>query len=164
MITPYLLYEDVAVRFLSKAFGFKKSESAMSGKNGKLTHAAMKLGDDLIMMGYPGTEIQKPKETRRATQILYVNVKDADEHLARAEKAGATILEDPTIRSTDTACNGGRAQPLTSRIERFVALFWGSCGFNKPICRRNWRNIRIAQVTGPGVSFRCNLRYRDFAI
>ena len=123
MITPYLLYEDVAVRFLSKAFGFQKSGSAMSGKNGKLTHAAMKLGDDLIMMGYPGTEIQKPKETRRATQILYVNVKDADEHLARAEKAGATILEGPEDTFYGYSLQWGRAQPLTSRIERFVALF-----------------------------------------
>jgi PhnB protein len=62
MITPYLLYEDVAVRFLSKAFGFQKSGSAMSGKNGKLTHAAMKLGDDLIMTGYPGPRYKNPKK------------------------------------------------------------------------------------------------------
>jgi hypothetical protein len=34
----------------------------MSGKNGKLTHAAMKLGDDLIMMGYPGPRYKNPKK------------------------------------------------------------------------------------------------------
>ncbi len=64
MITPYLLYQDVAgaMRFLSKAFGFKKSGSAMSSTNGKLTHAAMKLGDDLIMMGYPGPRYKNPKK------------------------------------------------------------------------------------------------------
>jgi uncharacterized glyoxalase superfamily protein PhnB len=68
MITPYLLYEDVAgaIRFLSKAFGFKKSGSTISDKNGKLTHAAMKLGDDLNHDGVSGSEIQKPKETRRS--------------------------------------------------------------------------------------------------
>jgi PhnB protein len=72
MITPYLLHEDVAgaMRFLSKAFGFKKSGSAMSGKSGKLTHAAMKLGDDLIMMGYPGPSYKNPKKLGEATQIL----------------------------------------------------------------------------------------------
>jgi uncharacterized glyoxalase superfamily protein PhnB len=39
------MYEDVAgaIKFLSKAFGLKKSGRAMSGKNGKLTHAAMKI-------------------------------------------------------------------------------------------------------------------------
>jgi len=72
MITPHLLYENVAgaIKFLSKAFGFKKSGSAMAGKNGKLTHAAMKLGDNLIMMGYPGPRYKNPKELGEATQIL----------------------------------------------------------------------------------------------
>jgi PhnB protein len=71
MITPYLLYEDVAgaMRFLSKAFGFKKSGSAMSGKSGKLTHAAMKLGDDLIMMGYPGPRYKNPKKLGEARRF-----------------------------------------------------------------------------------------------
>jgi PhnB protein len=97
MITPYLLYEDVAgaIRFLSKAFGFKKSGSTMSDKNGKLTHAAMKLGDDLIMMGYPGPRYKNQKKLGEATQILYVTVKHADEQIARAKKAGAKILEEP---------------------------------------------------------------------
>jgi uncharacterized glyoxalase superfamily protein PhnB len=97
MITSYLLYEDVAgaIKFLSKAFGLKKSGRAMSGKNGKLTHAAMKLGDDLIMMGYPGPRYRNPKKLGEATQILYVKVKDADAHFERAKKAGAKILEEP---------------------------------------------------------------------
>jgi PhnB protein len=97
MITPYLLYEDVAgaMRFLSKAFGFKKSGSTMSGKSGKVTHAAMKLDDDLIMMGYPGPRYKNPKKLGEAAQILYVKLHDADDHFARAKKAGAKILEEP---------------------------------------------------------------------
>jgi len=97
LITPYLLYEDVAgaMRFLSKAFGFKKSGRAMSGKNGKLSHAAMKLGDDLIMVGYPGPRYKNPKKLGEATQTLYVKVNDVDEHFAYAKKAGANILEEP---------------------------------------------------------------------
>jgi PhnB protein len=94
MITPYLLYEDVAgaIKFLSKAFGFRKSGSTMSDKNGKLTHAAMKLGGDLIMMGDPGPRYKNPKKLGEATQMLYVKVNDADKHFARARKAGAKIL------------------------------------------------------------------------
>jgi uncharacterized glyoxalase superfamily protein PhnB len=55
----------------------------------------MKLGDDLIMMGYPGPEYKNPKRLRQATQSLYVNVDDVDKHFKRARKAGATILEEP---------------------------------------------------------------------
>jgi uncharacterized glyoxalase superfamily protein PhnB len=71
MITPYLLYEDVAraIKFLSKAFGFKMSGSTMSNKNGRLTHAAMKLGDDLIMGGYPGPRYKNPKKLGERTSI-----------------------------------------------------------------------------------------------
>ena len=96
-ITPYLLYEDVAgaLAFLAKAFGFRKYGVQMSGPDGKLNHAAMKLGDDLIMMGYPGPKYKNPKRLGQATQELYINVDDVDRHFARAKKAGATILEEP---------------------------------------------------------------------
>jgi uncharacterized glyoxalase superfamily protein PhnB len=67
----------------------------MSDKNGKLTHAAMKLGDDLIMMGYPGLRYKNPKKLGEATQMLYVKVSNPDKHFARAKKAGAKILEEP---------------------------------------------------------------------
>lgn len=64
MITPYLLYEDVAsaIRFLSKAFGFKKSGRPTSGENCKLTHAAMKFGDDLIMTRSGQTKLPAKEE------------------------------------------------------------------------------------------------------
>jgi uncharacterized glyoxalase superfamily protein PhnB len=96
-ITPYLYYADVAgaLKFLSKVFGFRKCGTAMKGPDGKLNHAAMKLGDDLIMMGYPGPEYKNPKRLGEATQSLYVNVDDVDKHFERARKAGAKILEEP---------------------------------------------------------------------
>lgn len=96
-ITPYLLYEDVsgALKFLTKAFSFRKYGVPMSGPGGKLNHAAMKLGDDLIMMGYPGPKYENPKRLGQVTQNLYVNVDDVDKHFERAKKAGATILEEP---------------------------------------------------------------------
>ena len=96
-ITPYLLYEDVgeALKFLARAFGFRKYGRPMLGPDGKVTHAAMKLGDDLVMMGYPGPKYKNPKRLRQATQSLYVNVDDVDKHFKRARKAGAKILEEP---------------------------------------------------------------------
>jgi len=67
----------------------------MSRPDGKINHAAMKFGDDLIMMGYPGPKYKNPKRLGHSTQSLYVNVDDVDKHFERARKAGAKILEEP---------------------------------------------------------------------
>ena len=96
-ITPYLYYEDVggALKFLARAFGFRKHGAQVSGPDGKVHHAAMRLGDDMIMMGCPPSPYRNPKRLGQATQSLYINVEDVDKHFARARKAGATILEEP---------------------------------------------------------------------
>jgi uncharacterized glyoxalase superfamily protein PhnB len=83
------------MKFLAKAFGFRKYGARMSSPDGKTNHAAMQLGDDLIMMGRPASGYRNPKRLGQATQHLYVNVEDVDKHFERARKAGATILEDP---------------------------------------------------------------------
>lgn len=100
-ITPYLLYEDVgaALKWLSKAFGFRRFGAPMTNPAGTINHAAMKFGDDLIMMGYPGPKYKNPKRLGHSTQSLYVNVDDVDKHFARAKKAGAKILENPANTS-----------------------------------------------------------------
>ena len=96
-ITPYLYYEDVgaALKFLAKAFGFKKFGAANKTPDGQINHAAMKYGDDLVMMGCPGPRYKNPKRLRTSTQSLYINVADVDSHFASAKKAGAKILEEP---------------------------------------------------------------------
>jgi uncharacterized glyoxalase superfamily protein PhnB len=97
-ITPYLYYEDVgrALTFLAKAFGFRKHGIQMRGPDGKITHAAMKFGDALIMMGRPPSGYRNPKRLGQATQCLYINVKGVARHFQRARKAGASITEEPT--------------------------------------------------------------------
>jgi uncharacterized glyoxalase superfamily protein PhnB len=96
-ITPYLYYEDVAgaLKFLAQAFGFEKHGPEMKGPGGKINHASMKLGEDMVMMGHPGSAYQNPKRLGQATQSLYVNVDDVDKHFAKARKAGAKIIEEP---------------------------------------------------------------------
>ncbi len=96
-ITPYLYYEDVggALKFLAKAFGFRKYGAPMRRSDGKINHAAMQFGDDLIMMGRPPSGYRNPKRLGQATQSLYINVEDVDKHFERARKAGANILEEP---------------------------------------------------------------------
>jgi uncharacterized glyoxalase superfamily protein PhnB len=96
-ITPYLYYEDVdgALKFLAKAFGFRKHGVQMRRPDGKISHGAMKFGDDVIMMGCPPSGYRNPKRLGQATQSLYINVENVDKHFARAKKAGATIIEAP---------------------------------------------------------------------
>lgn len=97
-ITPYLYYKDVggALKFLSRAFGFRKFGRSMSGPDGKINHAAMKLGEDLIMMGRPSDlKYKNPKRLGQATQSLYINLNNVDKHCDRARKAGAIILQAP---------------------------------------------------------------------
>ena len=97
-ITPYLLYDDVgaALGFLARAFGFRKYGAQVKGSNGRINHAAMKLGKDVIMMGCPGAGYRNPKQLGQATQSLYINVQGIDKHFERARKAGAVILAEPT--------------------------------------------------------------------
>ena len=61
-ITPYLFYDDVAgsSKFLARAFGFRKYGAEMRGPDGRINHAAMKLGADLVMMGCPGPKYKNP--------------------------------------------------------------------------------------------------------
>jgi uncharacterized glyoxalase superfamily protein PhnB len=97
-ITPYLYYEDVdrALKFLSKAFGFRKYGRPIRTPDSKINHAAMKLGDDVIMMGRPrDAKYKNPRRLGQATQSLYINVDHVDKHFQRAKKAGAKILEEP---------------------------------------------------------------------
>lgn len=67
----------------------------MKQQDGKINHAAMKLGKDLVMMGYPGPKYKNPKRLKQATQSLYINVSNVDKHFDRAKKAGAKILKEP---------------------------------------------------------------------
>ena len=97
-ITPYLYYEDVdgALKFLSRAFGFRKYGVQMRRPDRTIYHAAMKLGGHVIMMGRPASGYRNPKQLGQATQSLYIDVKNVDRHFRRAQKAGAIIIEQPT--------------------------------------------------------------------
>lgn len=96
-ISPILLYDDVAAAldFLSAAFGFEEVPPRFKGEDGKVQHASMKLGDAIIMLGWPGDAYKNPKQVGHPTSIQYVYVEDVDAHCARARNAGAEIASDP---------------------------------------------------------------------
>ena len=47
------------------------------------------------MLGSPGPDFKNPKVSGQATQNLYVDVDDVDQHYARATKAGAKSSRQP---------------------------------------------------------------------
>lgn len=97
-VTPYLYYQDVAgaLKFLSQAFGFRSYGTHVTGPDGKINHAAMKIGRDVIMMGCPGSAYRNPTALGQTTQSLYIMVDDVDAHFRRASRSGATILQEPS--------------------------------------------------------------------
>jgi len=62
-IVPYLYYENVenAMRFLAKAFGLRRFGARNRDKEGKVFHAAIRSGDDVVMMGRPGKKYRNPR-------------------------------------------------------------------------------------------------------
>ena len=95
-IIAYLYYQDVATiqRFLAKAFGFRKCGPTNKDVRGKIKHSAMMLGHEVVMMGCPGSSYKNPRELGQATQCLFINVVNVDEHFERAKKAGAKIIQE----------------------------------------------------------------------
>lgn len=95
-IEPYLLYEDVpaAIEWLSKAFGFRET-LRFTGEDGRVSHAEIRIGDALVMLGNPGGDYQDPVKHGHRSQILVVYVDDVDKHYEQAVAAGATILREP---------------------------------------------------------------------
>jgi len=96
-ITPYLLYRDAgaAVDWLVAVFGLSRTGDLFKGDDGRVTHASLKFGKALLMLGSPGPDFKGPRALGHATQNLYVDVDDVEKHHARAVKAGATIIEEP---------------------------------------------------------------------
>jgi PhnB protein len=94
-IAPYLLYEDgaAAIDFLTKAFGFE--EVMRMDEDGLVNHAEVRLGDDSVMLGYPGADYVNPRKSGYSSALVHVYVDDVDAHFEQAKAAGAEIVMEP---------------------------------------------------------------------
>lgn len=96
--SPYLFYAEPrrAVEWLGQAFGLEP-RVAVPGPDGELTHAELRLGKALFMLGRakdsPGTF--SPRDLPGVCQSLYVYVEDVDGHCEQARAAGAEIAIEP---------------------------------------------------------------------
>lgn len=90
-VTPYLAVQGVSrlINFLEQAFNAQETEK-MTGPDGRVGHAEVKIGDSIIMMGEP------TKESKPMPGMVYLYLEDTDAAYKRALDAGATSLRAPT--------------------------------------------------------------------
>ena len=105
-VIPCLRYADpaAAIRFLTEAFGFVEM-LRVPGPDGGVMHAELTFGEGaargMLMLGGADRcffDQRLPKQAGGVTASIYVVVRDADAHCARAKAAGAEILEGPLDR------------------------------------------------------------------
>jgi PhnB protein len=100
-IIPYIFYRDVpaVLDWLARAFGF--TEEMRTGTPSGGTHGEMTLGGQRIMMGQGAREwgMVSPREAGTATMGVFIYLDDVDAHHARAQAAGAEIVQLPHDQS-----------------------------------------------------------------
>lgn len=93
-VTPHLVVEGAAaaIEFYKKAFGAVET-ARMPGPNGKLLHAAVKIGDSTVMLAddFPEMGGLGPKALNGSPVTMHLYVNDADAAFNSAVAAGATV-------------------------------------------------------------------------
>jgi len=89
-VTPYLLASDAGklLDFVKEAFGADEI-MRMPGEHGEVSHAEVRIGDSVVMMGQPGDG------SPATAAALYFYAEDADAMYKRAVAAGAESTEEP---------------------------------------------------------------------
>ena len=93
-ITPHLVCAGAAsaIEFYKKAFGATE-QGRLPGPNGRLMHAALKIGDSTVMLvdEMPEWGALGPKSLKGSPVTIHLYVVDVDAFVARAVAAGAKI-------------------------------------------------------------------------
>lgn len=119
-ILPTMKYRDApaAIEWLCRAFGFEK-HLVVPGKEGKIDHAQLTLGDAMIMLGsFRGADYEAKIRTPGdvggfCTQSAYLLVDDPDAVYASAKAAGAEIfqqMQEPDYGGKFFACIDAEGQ------------------------------------------------------
>jgi uncharacterized glyoxalase superfamily protein PhnB len=108
-IIPMLAYENgvAAIEWLCKAFGFIENKEMRFMEGDRLTHAELKLNDNIIMLATPTSDyISINKQRSEYVQMnkwlsapyivngLLVYINDVDTHFENAKENGAEILSE----------------------------------------------------------------------
>ena len=92
-VTPSLVCTPCAeaIDFYARAFGATESGPRMTGPDGSVGHAEIRIGDSVIMLAdeWPGGPTQSPTSLGGSTAALFIYTDDVDTLWARAIAAGA---------------------------------------------------------------------------
>jgi len=92
-VTPHIVCAGAAdaIEFYKKAFNAEE-KSRLPGPQGKLMHAAIRIGDSTIMLSDEFPSVSGPKTLKGSPVTIHLYVEDVDTFVTRAVAAGATIL------------------------------------------------------------------------
>ncbi|HVM39341.1 MAG TPA: VOC family protein [Acidimicrobiia bacterium] len=95
-VTPYLIIDGAtaAIDFYRDVLGAEE-RMRMPGPNGTIGHAEMSIGDSVIMLAdeFPDMDARGPRTVGGTPVGLHVYVEDVDAVVAKAEQAGATVVQ-----------------------------------------------------------------------
>ena len=92
-VTPSIVCTPCAdaIEFYKEAFGAEESAPRMTGPDGSVGHAEIRIGDSVIMLGdeWPDGPTQSPTTLGGSTAALFIYTDDVDALWKRAIDAGA---------------------------------------------------------------------------
>ena len=106
-LSTAIYYDDAAkaIDWLCNAFGFEV-RLKVEGEAGRIEHSELTFGDALVMVAQSGGRPNRPLLPPGAsplsigganTQNVMLFVDNVDEHCAHARKAGARIVDEPSL-------------------------------------------------------------------
>ena len=97
-LSPYLTVDDgkAAIDFYKRAFGASEI-GVMESPDGRIAHAALKIGNSVLMFSDPFPQFagKPPTELGGTTAALFLYVEDVDAVVRQATEAGASVLMEP---------------------------------------------------------------------
>lgn len=97
-VTPHLTCAGAAdaIDFYVRAFGAEEV-MRLPDPNGKLAHAAVRIGDSMVMLmdEFPEWQARGPKTLGGSSVTIHLSVPDVDAAFRRAVEAGATARMEP---------------------------------------------------------------------
>jgi PhnB protein len=97
-VSPYLTVDDgkAAIDFYKRAFGATEI-GVMEAPDGKIAHAALRIGNGVIMFSdpFPQFAAKSPKELGGTSVVPFLYVEDVDAVIRQAADAGATVDMQP---------------------------------------------------------------------
>ena len=120
-VTPHLVLDNAAraIDWYKKALGAEET-ARMVGADGKIMHAAIRIGDSLIMINDQMGGGKSAKAMGGSPASLWVYVEDCDTLFNRAVAAGAKVAPGPMGQLTDQFW-GDRSGTFTDRAPDAVS-------------------------------------------